>query len=218
MKCWGGVYVVGTDTEVGKTYQSCGLIRALVQRGVRVGVYKPVASGFALSDRASDPMQLRTAAGLDWPVERICPQNFAAALAPPVAAAAEQKTVDPELLVEGFRWWQTRCEFLVVEGVGGLLSPVSSTHTGLDLARLFSLPTLLVAANRLGAVNHTLLTLDVLQHADIVPVGVVLNPMPQLGPDPSASSNRQLLAAFTEVSIVDSAAEYCETLLAPRGS
>lgn len=218
MNAIGGVIILGTDTEVGKTYQACSLLRALTERGVRAGAYKPVASG--VCDGAGDAALLRAAAQLDCPLERICPQQFAAAVAPPIAARLEGRSVNQRLLFEGARWWRQECEFLVVEGVGGALSPISSTQTCLDLAQELQLPVLLVAANRLGVVNHTLLTLEAIASRGLACVAIVLNSVPTTpragadeADDVSRQSNAGLISAFTSTRVVSAAVEVLDELL-----
>ena len=218
-----GVFIVGTDTEVGKTFQAARLAGYLADQGKRVGVYKPVASGVAASD-LSDAQILHRAAGLTCPLSRVCPQQFRAAVAPPIAAALQNESVDKQRLVSGARWWEEHCEFLIVEGVGGVLSPLADQMTVLDLAQQLGLPTIIVAANRLGTVNHTLLTLRAIQHRRLALVGVVLNSLPvvpshaspdsvslrtpsparPIALDASLDSNRQLLQEFApDTRIVD---------------
>ncbi len=198
-----GVFVVGTDTEVGKTYQAAALARHLVAQGHHIGAYKPAASG-VVQGQSSDPEILRAAAGLSCSLDRVCPQQFSAALAPPIAARVENRQVDEELLTAGAAWWQDNCDFLIVEGIGGVLAPVSDSLTVLDLCVELRLPTIVVAANRLGVVNHTLLTLEAISARGLHNLGVVLNTMPadrsrlQTGArDESLESNASLLRMFT---------------------
>ncbi len=198
-KC-SGVFILGTDTEVGKTFQAAALAKQLVSQGRRVGVYKPAASG-VVAGEASDPEILRAAAGLGCPLDRVCPQQLAAACAPPIAARMESKTIDEQLLISGAHWWFERCEFLIVEGVGGALAPLSDTMKVLDLAEILGFPTILIAANRLGVVNHTLLTLEAIAARQLQNVGIVLNTLPvdiQAGgrTDISLDSNATLLRQF----------------------
>ncbi len=111
-----GLTILGTDTEVGKTRVAQMVIRHLVERGQRVGAYKPVASGIEPATEESDPSQLRAATGLDCDLEIVCPQMFRAALAPPIAAIREGTSIDEGLLVTGANRWRDLCEVLVVEG------------------------------------------------------------------------------------------------------
>jgi dethiobiotin synthetase len=180
-----GLFFVGTDTEVGKTFQAALLARSLRQRQVRVGVYKPVLSGLAdlslpSGERGHDDATiLGAAAGLDSAlIPMICPQRFSAPLAPPLAAQLESRLVDERLLYNGALWWSVKCDFLLVEGAGGLMSPVSSNLTVIDLAAQFGLPVVLVAANRLGCISHTLLAAEALRCRSINLLAVVLNRLP----------------------------------------
>lgn len=177
-----GLFFVGTDTEVGKTYQAARLVKCLRQRQVRVGVYKPVLSGLASPSESADGPQdddasiLGKAAGLDASmVSRISPQRFAAPLAPPLAAKREGRCVDEELLLSGAHWWLNHCDFLVVEGAGGLMSPVSNGLTVVDLAHRFGFPVVLVAANRLGCISHVLLAVEALQRRALTVSAIILN-------------------------------------------
>ncbi len=190
----GGLFVIGTDTEVGKTFVACRLAKLLVEMGMRVGVYKPVASG-SMDSCPSDRELLREAANQLCELEQVCPQQFAASVAPPVAAAMEGRTVDEALLLTGANWWLGRCDLLIVEGAGGALSPISPRLTVLDLAVQFGYPLLLVVANRLGAVNHTLLTLEAAQKRGLRVEAIVLN---QLSNTTAANSmdNRKLIECF----------------------
>lgn len=224
---WPGVFIIGTDTEVGKTVQACRLARTLADRGIDVGVYKPVASGAPVLPESSvqrsvvgsDAEQLRAAARSCQPLLRVCPQSFAAPLAPPVAAELEGKSVDERLLIDGAQWWLSHCDFLVVEGAGGALSPISESMLVLDLAQRLQLPLVLVAANRLGVVNHTLLTIEAVHARQLQLHGIVLNTIPIPGDPLTRSSadsalaidddavcqtNRDLLQRFTTTPIVDS--------------
>ncbi len=187
-----GLFVIGTDTEVGKTYVACRLAKSLVRGGTRVGVYKPVASGGGPSE-PSDAELLRAAAGQNCELSHVCPQQFTAPVAPPIAAALEGREVDEALLLTGANWWLGRCDLLIVEGAGGALSPISASLTVLDLAGQFGYPLLLVVANRLGAVNHTLLTLEAAAKRNLRVEAIVLNTLPGV---PSLASNRELISTF----------------------
>ena len=190
----GGLFVIGTDTEVGKTFVACRLAKLLVEMGMRVGVYKPVASG-SIDSCPSDGELLRDAANQLCELEQVCPQQFAASVAPPVAAAMEGRTVDEGLLLTGANWWLGRCDLLIVEGAGGALSPISPRQTVLDLAVQFGYPLLLVVANRLGAVNHTLLTLEAAQKRGLRVEAIVLNQLPNTTAANSLD-NRKLIECF----------------------
>jgi dethiobiotin synthetase len=198
-----GIFVVGTDTDIGKTYAACLLVAHLAQRGLAVGVYKPVASGVDISPESaagagSDAERLRAATGRDWPSEWVCPQRFAAPLAPPLAARREGKVVDAAALVAGARRWSGQCDVLVVEGAGGALSPISDRWTVLDVAERLRYPLLLVAGHRLGMINHTLLTLEAAARRGLEVRCVVVNELaPRRREDPvQVDESLQLIRDF----------------------
>lgn len=173
-----GLFITGTDTSVGKTYVAAAVIRILGARGVRVGAYKPAVTGSEEGTAGpvwDDLVRLRNALGEDVPIERICPQRFHAPLAPPVAARLEGKEVDGELLRSGIDWWRGRADFVIVEGAGGLLSPITETESVADVAKSFGFPLVVVARLSLGTINHTLLTLEAAERRSLVVAGVVLN-------------------------------------------
>jgi len=200
-----GLIVLGTDTDVGKTFLASALARVLVSQGEKVGVYKPVASGVA-PGQGGDPEQLGQAAQLTdrLPLSRVCPQMFAAPLAPPVAARLEGKQVDEQLLVDGAVWWREQCSFLIIEGAGGGLSPLSDNLTNLDLAgalqtALGPLPCLIIAPHRLGTVNHSLLTIEAMQSRKLPLLGLFLNAMPTPTPLPTLQTLPPTLSSHVEL-------------------
>ncbi|MFM1903030.1 MAG: hypothetical protein RLZZ440_930 [Planctomycetota bacterium] len=151
-----GLFVVGTDTGVGKTAAAAAILRELVKAGRRVGAYKPVASGIGSADAPDgDPLLLWEAAGRPRSPREVCPQVFKAPLSPPRSSEAEGLRVDDTLLRTGLRAWQDS-EIVIVEGAGGLFSPLSHTTLGADLARDLRLPLVIVDAARLGGIGRTL--------------------------------------------------------------
>jgi len=176
-----GLFITGIDTAVGKTHVTCLLARRLSQHGVSVGVYKPVCSGaeFSLTGEPywPDLERLSAATGHQFPREWICPQIFQAPLAPPLAAAQEGREVDAQLLRSGMNVWRDQVDFLLVEGVGGWMCPLTATETIADLARDLASPVLVVAANRLGMLSHTLLTLQSLVFSELRVAAAVVNPV-----------------------------------------
>ena len=181
-----GLFFTGTDTDIGKTWVTSIVARHLSTQGIAVGAYKPAASGVD-DGRWADVVSLSEAVGGGFPEERICPQRCAAPLAPPEAARQENLTVDPVLLRTGIEWWEQRVEVLLVEGVGGLLCPLTDTETIVDLAVDLAWPLVIVARNSLGTINHTLLTIEAARNRDLQIAGVVLN-----HPDPSDPLDRSL--------------------------
>ncbi|REJ86435.1 MAG: dethiobiotin synthase [Planctomycetota bacterium] len=200
-----GLFITGTDTGVGKTYVACLVIQALRSAGVRVAAYKPVCSG-AEPDADGKPVWsdvelLSDASGRQIEPHRICPQTFAAALAPPAAADLEDATVDESLLRSGYEWLRKRYETVVVEGAGGLLSPLSESCSSADLAKEFNLPLIVVSADRLGMINQTLLTIESAAARGLQIAGVIVN-RPRAERDGSEATNLSQLARSCDVPIL----------------
>ncbi len=172
-----GLFITGTSTEVGKTYVAARIAQELLQAGKKVGVYKPVASGCRWEQGrwiSEDAVALWEAAGRPQQIHAVCPQQFRAPLAPPLAAAAEGRTVNSVLLRQGLAAWDGY-DVVVVEGAGGFLSPISEQDLVADLAQDLAFPVVIVASNQLGVINHTLLTAEACQRRGLKIVAVVLN-------------------------------------------
>jgi dethiobiotin synthetase len=178
---------------VGKTYVTAALIRALRHDGVNVGAYKPVATGAEFDaagrPRWEDVEALAAALEHEYDTGRICPQRFQAAVAPPVAAGLAGGRVDAQRLRDGVAWWRGRVDVLLVEGVGGLLCPLTEHETVADLAGDLRLPLLIVARQALGTINHTLLTIEAARSRGLTIAGVVLNEVVPVAGDASVETN-----------------------------
>ncbi|THD62159.1 dethiobiotin synthase [Phenylobacterium sp.] len=163
------VFVAGAHTDVGKTFVACALIQTARAAGLSVEALKPVASGFDAADWGeSDPGRLLAALGrpaTDADLDRITPWRFAAPLAPPMAARTEGRSLPLESLTGlcAERIAETRADLFIIEGVGGLMSPLADGATGLDLMLALGLPAVLVGGSYLGAMSHTLTALEVLR-------------------------------------------------------
>jgi len=163
-----GIFVTGTDTGVGKTYFSSSLLRFLREKGVDVAGFKPVETG--CSPRCEDAEELSRASGLLIPPV----YSLREPLAPSVAAEIEGVTLDEKLLVRKARE-VISSRPTVVEGAGGIMVPITWKFSFLDLARELSLPVVVVALNKLGVINHTLLTVEACSRFGVSVRGVVLN-------------------------------------------
>jgi len=178
-----GYFVTGTDTGVGKTLVTGALARALVGRGKRVGVMKPFETGCGSRGGGlvpEDALFLKAMAQSTEAIERICPCRLRYPLAPWIAAALEQVTIDVQQVARNFDDLKSRCDVMLVEGAGGLMVPITETVMNIDLAKLFALPLIIVARLSLGTINHTLLTVQQALSRGISVAGIVLN---QLTPE-----------------------------------
>jgi len=188
------LFITGTDTNVGKTYVACALAHALRRAGRRVAVAKPVETG--VTSQPEDARRLKEAAGDDSSLDDVCPLRFRAPLAPTAAARLERRSIDVDALVSWIEARKGAADVLLVEGAGGLLVPLCGTVTFADLAARCGLPVLIVAANRLGTVNHTALTARVATAARLDLRGFVLSrPTPVV--DQSQIGNAYEIQALT---------------------
>jgi dethiobiotin synthetase len=206
-----GLFITGTDTDVGKTYVAALIVRALRATGKRVGVYKPAASG-CRRDPASgalvsdDAVALWEAAGRPGELERVSPQRFAAPLAPHLAARAEGHELDARMLREGLDYWRTQSEVIVVEGAGGLFSPLGDEELNIHLACDFGFPLVIVAANRLGTIHAVLATVKAAQaNSPALPIAaIVLNDVTPNDGDLSRATNAaELRKHLNEVPVIE---------------
>ena len=197
-----GVFVTGTDTGVGKTVVACGLARALSRAGVSVAARKPVESG--CEQRAGqlypgDGSQLARAAGAREPLERVTPLRLARAISPERAARVEGVDVTLAALQAAVAAGAAG-DFRLVEGAGGFLSPLALDGLNADLAVALGLPLLVVVADRLGCINHALLTLEAIDRRGLEVAGVVVNAVaPEAGAD---MANREDLAARVDCPVI----------------
>ena len=181
------LFVAGGGTDVGKTFVSAQLIRALIARGAGVEALKPVVSGFDPADWAhSDPGELLAALGRpldEATLAAISPWRYAAPLSPDMAARLEGRAVDCAAVA---RWCRERIAarpeaLTLVEGAGGVMSPVDEGTTGLDLMAGIGAPILLVGGSYLGAISHTLTAIEVLRTRGLAIKAVVVSESPAAG-------------------------------------
>lgn len=165
-----GIFVTGTDTGVGKTKVSCLIAREIRKRGISVGAMKPVSSG-----GRQDAILLRRYAGTDDPLDEINPIWFKSPLAPWIAARRENRKVNLTRILRSYKKLRQRHNFLLVEGGGGLLVPVTEKLYMADLAKMFNLPLVIVSRPGLGAINHTLLTINCARQYGLKVLGFVMN-------------------------------------------
>lgn len=178
-----GVFITGTDTGVGKTRIGAALAWQLSRRGLRVRPRKPVESGCPEGPDGlmpQDALALCEAAGGADPLGKVCPYRLRAPLSPERAARLEDVPLTLGMLYAACWAGVGPDDFLLVEGAGGFYSPMAQGALNADLAGGLGLPVLVVAADRLGTLNHTLLTVEAVRMRGLAPAGLVLNqPIPQ---------------------------------------
>ena len=182
-------FITGTDTGVGKTVLTALLARYLRGRGVHAAALKPVCSG-----GRDDARVLRAATDGVLSLDEINPWHFRAPIAPLLAARKERRRIDLADVLAHVRAIEKRFDVLLVEGAGGLLSPLGKEFNSRDLIAALHAEPIVVCFNRLGMVNQVLLTLEALSHTAAARARVILMSPPR--PDVSTKTNPGLLAEF----------------------
>ncbi|WP_322105209.1 dethiobiotin synthase [Paraburkholderia sp. J41] len=173
-----GVFVTGTDTEIGKTFVSAALLRGFARAGLRAAALKPVAAGAFERDGVwhnEDADQLDAAASVLLPPEIRTPFLLKEPAAPHIAAALEGVTLDMARIADCHREACARADAVVVEGVGGFRVPLTREHDTADLAVALGLPVVLVVGMRLGCISHALLTAEAIAARGLALAGWVAN-------------------------------------------
>ncbi len=214
-----GIFITGTDTGVGKTLVALGLAALLKSRRYSVGVMKPAETGCEERDTRlfpQDAYYLKEASGCKEPLEKICPYVLRDPLAPSTAASREGTQIDISLLAEVYHEISSSHDITLVEGAGGLLVPLLPSYTYADLAKLLKLPLLVVAPNRLGVINHLVLTLEHASCLGLSVLGYVLDRL-EGGPSLAAETNAEALRFLTAVPCLGEI-PYIEDLESKRSS
>lgn len=173
-----GLFITGTDTGVGKTVVAATLAYALQQRQIDFSYVKPVESGIISREyleKESDAALVKRAGSLSEPLEEIVPFTFREPLAPLLAARREGINLSKKKLKECVKTRIKPGKLNLVEGAGGLLAPICPDYLIVDLIKELKLPVLVVCRTSLGAINHTLLTLDRLRRENLELIGIIAN-------------------------------------------
>jgi dethiobiotin synthetase len=189
-------FVTGTDTGVGKTFVTSGLIRFVQSRGGDVVGMKPICTG---DNR--DVHQIREASGSCEPEHLINPVWYRTPVAPYTASIIEDRLIDLDSIREAFDHLTRKHSRVLVEGAGGIAVPISARYDFRDLARDLDLDVVVVAANRLGVLNHTRLTVEAIRAAGLICSLIVLNSS-EAEPDFSQPTNLSVLESLLDVPIV----------------
>lgn len=172
-------FVVGTDTDVGKTYVSSALLRHFVAQGYQSVGMKPVASGCQMDPQLglvnADAQTLLASGNVHADMDVLNPYRFLPAIAPHIAAQQADIAIDLDLILRAYRSLANEAEVVVVEGAGGFLTPINAQQSLADLAQQLAIPIILVVGMRLGCINHTLLTVQAIQARGLRLAGWVAN-------------------------------------------
>ncbi|HXN85418.1 MAG TPA: dethiobiotin synthase [Candidatus Binataceae bacterium] len=206
-----GLFITGTEPRVGKTLIGCSLAFAAYSRGMKVGVMKPVETGCREVDGWLEPADARGlsfAAASDFPIELVCPYRYRSALAP--AAAAEADVVAPPDLaeiVDAYSKIKTLSDLVIVEGAGGIMTPINWALVGgrctdnADLARSLNLDIVIVIGNRVGCFNTAALTIHYAKSRGLGIIGLILNDT-DATTSPATESNEASLPKMTGIPLL----------------
>ncbi len=173
-----GLFVTGTDTGVGKTLIAGAIAKILVDKGHRVGVFKPIATGCERSWDGfvgGDSWFLARCANSNLSLSTITPLGYRTPAAPIVSAARESRPIDFDRIAAAYKEICMDSDIVIVEGIGGVRVPLTDQFDLMDLAVEFALPVVIVSRPTLGTINHTLMTIDCVRAAKLKIAGIIVN-------------------------------------------
>ena len=176
-----GVFITGIDTEIGKTEIACGFAWVLRKNEIKVGVMKPFATSskiYSKDYKSQDTAKLAKAAGVGDPDETLNPVFFALAASPLMAAEISHKPINLKKVIEKFMFLKKKYDFIVVEGIGGVMVPITDKVSLLHIVRKMNLPVIIVSRPKLGSINHTVMTINACREFKVPIVGIIFNQMP----------------------------------------
>ena len=173
-----GLFITGTDTGVGKTLIAGAIAKILSQKGKKVGVFKPIATGCRLEREglvSDDAEFLAHCTDSEFGLDVINPINFVTPAAPFACEQLENRKVELERIITAYNYICSKTDCVIVEGIGGIRVPITDELDVLTLAKAFNLPVVIVARPDLGTINHTLLTIDAVRSVHLPLAGVVIS-------------------------------------------
>jgi dethiobiotin synthetase len=200
-----GLFVTGTDTEVGKTIVAGAIADWFRRQRLRVAVCKPMATGCVRRREglvSEDAEFLAHCADAKFPLDVICPQRWVEPLAPAVAAERAGEPLDWENVNRSLTAMSAASDVMIVEGVGGLMTPLDPQHTVRDMIDWLGLPVVIVARPGLGTINHTLLTINALREIGANVAGVVINRYPAESASIAEESNPRAIEKWGKTSVL----------------
>jgi len=172
------IFITGTDTDVGKTVVTAGLASAVRSLGYSVGVFKPVQTGSLKKNNELVSPDLEFIKSADESILTKASYNFKEPAAPSLAAYLEGIDIDIDKIIEDYKELERKCDFVIVEGAGGLLVPIKDKFLMRDLVKTLYLPMVIVTRPDLGTINHTLLTIEAAKNKNIKIAGIIISDYP----------------------------------------
>lgn len=199
-----GLFVTGTDTDVGKTIVTGALAAALRAENLNIGVWKPVQSGALLGSGETDAERLLQYSGIHERAGEVASFTFQAPLTPMLAAKQEGVAITLQEIITAGQPLIHRYESVLIEGAGGVAVPLTEDSLVVDLISELRIPALIVARSGLGTINHTLLTVSYLQQHGVPIIGFILNDgdSKEMYNDSSAATNAELIERYCGISFL----------------
>jgi dethiobiotin synthetase len=173
-----GLFITATDTAAGKTVVAGAIARILADKGLKVGVFKPIATDCHRTWEGLVSYEtefLADCANSDLPLSMITPVGFVTPAAPIISAARERTPIDFNKIAAAYKHISENTDLIIVEGIGGVRVPLTPEFDLLDLAVEFGLPAVIIAHSNPGTINHTLMTIDCIRAAELKIAGVLIN-------------------------------------------
>ncbi|HOK94631.1 MAG TPA: dethiobiotin synthase [Anaerohalosphaeraceae bacterium] len=200
-----GLFITGTDTGVGKTLITGAIAAVLRRQGLKVGVFKPIATGCRPSREglvSTDAEFLALCADADYPLSVITPVTYKTPAAPLVCAEIEGRPIDFDAIAAAYKYLCDTCDIVLVEGIGGILVPMTPTETVLDLAVEFDLPAVIAARPNLGTINHSLLTIQAARNAGLPVAGLVISGYNAARADTAEETAPDVICSISRVNLL----------------
>jgi dethiobiotin synthetase len=208
-----GYFITGTDTGVGKTIVSAAILRTFIKKGLKVGAMKPIETGCLNKDGVllpSDGMFLRDMAEMNDSLDIVTPVKFETPVSPLVASRLEDMEIDLERVFKAFENLKKKYDYLIVEGVGGLMVPIlkeqkkkaEKVYLVRDLIKNMELEVIIVTRPTLGTINHTLLTVEALKSKKIPIKGFIINYSTKVKNDISEKTNPDILNELLDITFL----------------
>jgi len=199
-----GLFITGTDTGVGKTLIACGVAWLLRRRRINVGIMKPFATAnqvYSHNFKSQDTELLAAAANVEDMDDDLNPVFFPIAASPLMASIITNNRISLKSVLSAYRRIRRKYEFVVVEGIGGIMVPLTNSYLLADFVKLIGLQLIVVSRPNLGSINHTLLTVTACKKYGLDIVGIIINRMPSK-PDIVESMTPQLIHELTGIPII----------------
>ena len=200
-----GIFITGTDTGVGKTVVAAGIAAAMRARGINVGVMKPIHTGCKTRKGKlvpTDSLFLARSASADDPIGLITPYIFSEPLAPYAAAIKNNVVIDIERIIKSFKILCARHDYVIVEGIGGVMAPITERFYVAGLIKRLKIPALIVTRPELWTINHTMLTIGCLRERKVPVKGIVINYSRRRKNTPAEKSCRKTLEKLSGIPII----------------